>query len=297
MDIAFAFDEAYVDHAQVAIESILECHQHRSDITFWLVTTAQVAAERACSLHMQTDGRAKLRLLTTDDEFRAMPVPAHGIYRNGIYLRLRLPHLVPRDVDRLLYLDCDILVHRDLGSLWEVQLGDALLAAVRDGINRTMGDWGGVPGMAAGIRRDAPYFNSGVLLMNLPVWRCSRATERCVEYLREHHDRLRFPDQDALNLVGYDAWLELESSWNDTVRWWQTRADDATDEQVHVTHFVGPRKPWQVDFPVDRYRDRYLELAARLPRPAGLATHSDAEDLAVLRGGPTPAGRVVRAGG
>ena len=46
MDIAFAFDEYYADHAQVAMESVLESHEHRSDITFWLLTTDAVAEQR-----------------------------------------------------------------------------------------------------------------------------------------------------------------------------------------------------------------------------------------------------------
>lgn len=264
MDIAFAFDEAYVDHAQVAIESLLECHGHRNNLTLWLATTAEVAAERGCSLTAQVEGRALLRLLIKDDDFREMPAPADGTYPTAVYLRLDLPNLVPPHVHRLLYLDSDILVHGDLGPLWETPLGRAPWAAVCDGINRTMGDWGGVPGMGADVRKDAPYFNSGVLLIDVPKWRRLRVTKRCVEYLYEHRDHLRFPDQDALNLVGYDRWLQLDPSWNDMMGWWRSPTGESDPKHARVTHFIGPRKPWHADFPVAAYRARYLDLAARL---------------------------------
>lgn len=267
MDIAFAFDEGYADHAQVAIESILDTGP--GDLTFWLLTTPQVAAARARALYQQTRGRADIELLPIDGQFRSLPASQRERCRyisTGMYLRLFLPDLVPQRVQRLLYLDSDVLVNGDLGPLWELPLGDAPLAAVRDGLARSMGYEGGIPGAGSGIRADAPYFNSGVMMMNLPVWRRLNVTERCLEYLIEHQDHLRFPDQDALNLVCYDQWLRLKSIWNDTVLWW-LKADDhvAVRRSVRITHFLGPDKPWQHGFPFPGYRDRYRELAARVP--------------------------------
>jgi lipopolysaccharide biosynthesis glycosyltransferase len=269
MDIAFAFDEGYADHAQVAIESILDCHGHRDDLTFWLLTTSQVTADRAESLRDQAEGRARLEFLAVDDRYRSLPASQLDLCRyisTAMYLRLFLPQLLPSRVDRLLYLDADVLVNGDLAALWDVPLGDAPLAAVRDNLARSMGYEGGVPGAGPEVRGSAPYFNSGVLLMNLPAWRRLEITDRCLRYLVEHRDRLRFPDQDALNLVCYDRWVRLKSIWNDTILWWLKADDHATVRQsVRITHFVGPVKPWLRGFPFTGYRDRYHELAARVP--------------------------------
>lgn len=276
MDIAFAFDENYVDHAQVAIESILDCHDHRDDITFWLATTSKVQAERASSLDRQISGRARFEFLTSDDGFRSLPVTQLELcsyISTGMYLRLFLPGLVPQHMQRLLYLDCDVLVNGDLGPLWDLPLGDAPLAAVRDGTNRSAGERGGIPGAGPHIKATAPYFNSGVLLMNLPVWRRTKVTEQCLEYLHEYEDRLRFPDQDALNLVTYGQWLRLERKWNDTVLWWVRPDEPTSDGHIRVSHFVGPVKPWHSGFSFAGSRDRYRELAARIPLGA-MATPS-----------------------
>jgi lipopolysaccharide biosynthesis glycosyltransferase len=269
MDIAFAFDEGYADHAQVAMESILDSHTGADRITFWLLTTAGVAADRAAALHRQVEGRAGLELRTADDAFRSMPAST-GVWSAylspGMYLRLFLPDLLPPRVERLLYLDSDVLVHGGLGPLWELPLGDAPVAAVRDGMIRSMAYEGGIPGAGPGVPSTAPYFNSGVLLMNLPVWRRLDVTGQCLEYLVAQRDRLRFPDQDALNLVCFDRWVRLRSIWNDTVLWWLKGDDHETvRREVRISHFAGPNKPWQRRFPSAGYRERYLELAARVP--------------------------------
>lgn len=269
MDIAFAFDEAYADHAQVAVESVLDCHPGRDDITFWLLTTAEVAKEREPALRRQLAGRGRLRLLATGDEFRALPVVAEdwlAYVSTGMYLRLLLPELVGDQARRLLYLDADTQVCGDLTPLWEVELGDAPLAAVRDAFTATFDTHGGVPG--AGPQHDpaAPYFNSGVLLMHLPAWREQRVTARCLDYLDEYAGRLRFPDQDALNLAAYGQWLRLPHRWNN-MRSYQLEPDAAEprpDPDVRIMHFAGPRKPWTPGFRPGFRQARHHALAARV---------------------------------
>ncbi|WP_433073859.1 glycosyltransferase family 8 protein [Dactylosporangium sp. CA-052675] len=267
MDIALAFDEGYATYAHVTIESILQSHTHRDDLTLWLLTPAGLQARVADAFRRQIEDRAHARFLTADDGFRSMPIAQQEQYRYisaGMYLRLFLPDLVPPDLTRLLYLDCDTIVGGDLGGLFARPMGGAPLGAVRDGFTLSMGHEGGVPGAGMHVSRRAPYFNSGVLLMNLPVWREAGVTEGCFEYLRAHHDRLRFPDQDALNLVTYGRWHQLESKWNDTILWWMWPGDPRAARYVAITHFLGPRKPWQSDFPYAGYRERYLELAGRV---------------------------------
>ncbi|GIG02971.1 glycosyltransferase family 8 protein [Catellatospora citrea] len=267
MDIAFAFDEAYADHAQVAVESLLDCHSGRADITCWLLTTTDVAKEREPALRRQFAGRARLRLLTTGDDFRALPVVDEewlAYVSTGMYLRLLLPDLIGDQARRLLYLDADVQVCGDLTPLWEVDLGDAPLAAVRDAFTATFATHGGVPGAGAEHDPDAPYFNSGVLLMNLPVWRRERVSARCLAYLADHADRLRFPDQDALNLVAYGTWLRLPHRWNNMRSFLLEQQPRPADPDVRIMHFAGPRKPWTEGFRPGFRQDRHHALAARV---------------------------------
>ncbi|MBB5866746.1 UDP-D-galactose:(glucosyl)LPS alpha-1,3-D-galactosyltransferase [Allocatelliglobosispora scoriae] len=265
MDIAFAFDEHYADHAQVAMESVLDSQAPRDDLTFWLLTTAQVVQDRADHLHRQLDGRAKLHLLAADDGYRALPrsaSPDISYITPGMHLRLLLPDLVASHTQRLLYLDCDLMVAGDLSPLWELPLGDAPLAAVRDANITVFADQGGVPG-ATPADDDAPYFNSGVLLMNVPAWRQQRVTEQCLTYLIEQESVLRLPDQDALNLVVARRWVHLDGKWNNMKSWF-LEAPDAVPQDVRIMHFAGRNKPWNEGFYPGFRQARWRALAARV---------------------------------
>ena len=264
MDIAFAFDEGYAEHVPVAIESLLQTQPSSSQLRIWLLTTAGVMRDHGSALAEQLRGRAQLRLLSAGDEFRSLGKSARDVFSHistGMYLRLMLPGRLPSGVQRLLYLDTDVLVYGDLSPLWQIPLGDSPLAAVRDAFTDTIGAKGGVPGAPADIDESAPYFNSGVLLMHLPVWRQMRVTERCLDYVASNRDRLRLPDQDALNLVTYGRWLELEPWWNDHVSWWSPAGEP---ERTRIMHFLGPKKPWHEDFRFTTYRERYVDLAQRV---------------------------------
>ncbi|GHJ47638.1 glycosyl transferase family 8 [Catellatospora sp. TT07R-123] len=267
MDIAFAFDEAYAGHARVALESVLD-RGERDDVTFWLLTTDQVAKEQEPSLRRQLAGRGRLHLLTAGDAFRSLPVAeleAMSWLTPGMYLRLLLPDLVDGP-DRLLYLDADVHVCGDLGPLWQVPLDGVPLAAVRDAFADRFDAFGGIPGSGPEHPADAPYFNSGVILINLPQWRELDVTERCLAYLAENGDRLRFPDQDALNLVAYERWRRLPPRWNHMCSYElePMAASERAAQDVRIMHFAGPRKPWTEGFRPGFRQQRHRDLAARV---------------------------------
>src|SRR5262249_26051824 len=162
------------------------------------------------------------------------------------YARLLIGDLLPREIDRVLYLDGDILVRGDIGELWTTDLRDRTLGAVVDlppyPYNRRLG-----------LPDDTSYFNAGVLLIDLRRWRQLRVGERALSFAREHPERLAWADQCALNLVLHDDWRALDRVWNlqsmdvarlvnghmrfDTVDPGQLRA-------ARLVHFNGRSKPW-----------------------------------------------------
>lgn len=269
LDIALAFDEGYADHAQVTVESVLSEHGG-SRPSFWLLMPREVVRTHGRAFQQQVAGRGRLHLLAASEAFRVLPAAELGdvgYLSNGMYLRLFLPALLPAAVERYLYLDVDTVCVGDLSELWRMPMGDHALAAVPDGYTGTVGAEGGLPG-AEGLDPDAPYFNSGVLLVNKRRWRELRVSERCFDYLRRNRGRLRFPDQDALNVVAYGRWLPLDPQWN-VMKLWRPRLGY---EDLHwncmgrIIHFAGRRKPWDVGptgDPGGHRRDRYAVLARR----------------------------------
>jgi lipopolysaccharide biosynthesis glycosyltransferase len=130
-------------------------------------------------------------------------------FTGASYARLLVPELLP-DAERIVYLDCDVLVRADLTPLFTMPIGDAEAAAVRDvAILSTDDEHSGV--------RDPlparPYFNAGVLVMNVAAWRRSGLGDRALRYCATEEGPPPWADQDALNAL-VDSWYELDAHWN-----------------------------------------------------------------------------------
>jgi lipopolysaccharide biosynthesis glycosyltransferase len=196
-------------------------------------------------------------------------------------VRLILPRLLP-GVDRTIYLDSDIVVLRPLTELWEQDLGDALVGAVRDASMPWAAGPIGTHWRDLGLPPETPYFNAGVLLVPLATWRSQDLTSAALELLR--HKRLQYADQDALNGVIAGRWLELPRRWNlQTFDWdgqgfaWATaRAEvESALADPAIIHYTSPGRPWWSGSPHPK-ADLWFEYLDQTPwsgwRPAAKRT-------------------------
>lgn len=182
-----------------------------------------------------------------------------------MYYRIYASELLPKEIDRILWLDADIVTIKSIEGLYHTDLqGNSIAACVHrerfagcDAINDRA------------VKRlemdpECRYFNSGVLLMDLKKIRENFQKEAVTELIYQKESVLENPDQDILNLLYcHDVLLLDESVYNYQVHYdW-----DAVNEQQHVLnnvvilHFVGPAKPWKPDtmhFTYDYYWRYYL---------------------------------------
>jgi UDP-D-galactose:(glucosyl)LPS alpha-1,3-D-galactosyltransferase len=161
-------------------------------------------------------------------------------------LPLLLDEVLPADTPRVLFLDADILVLNDLAPLWETPLDHAVLGAVADAAIPRCSSPRGVKGWRAlGIPSSAPYFNGGVLLLDLVQWRQREVRRRVQHYLATAPGPVDFLHQEALNAALAHQWLPLDERWNlqprRAARWVHHHAG----EQPGVVHFAGRSKPWR----------------------------------------------------
>lgn len=178
-----------------------------------------------------------------EDMFRNFPVSNQ--WPRVIYYRLILPSLVESDVDRVLYVDCDIIFRGPIKELMDVDLKNNTVAAVEDvfshflsyvyplGYNPT--DW---------------YFNSGVILIDVEKWKHRDITHKCLEFIKRN--KVVHPDQDALNAVLHDSWLRISNRWNFlsnyhvtylNMKMFQMDMDKSYPYYPVICHFTG-LKPW-----------------------------------------------------
>lgn len=183
----------------------------------------------------------KLEKIPGESPFRNGPNPSrHG---DAAYLRLMIPPLVVGRYKRLLYLDSDIFLGGPgIDRLLAVDMLGAPIAAVRDNTQwRTPGRL--VPEFKALGWASTPYFNSGVLLIDVARYQAERILEQCVQLLSANPEALQRHDQSLLNLVMKGRWTELSPVWNWQYTWSSRFFADLADPRL--IHFIGARKPWR----------------------------------------------------
>lgn len=265
MDIIAGCDADFAQHLAVMLLSLADTNSRHSFSVFVLWNGPPSEKEKLRGVLAGTPFEFSL-IDVTDAALSDLAIG--GDFTRMVYARLLMGNLLPREIDRILYLDSDILVRGDVGELWATELQGRTVGAVADlpryPFNQTLG-----------LRADAVYFNSGVLLIDLQRWRERRIGERALAFAREHPSRLRWWDQCALNFVLQDDWTMLDRSWNfqsfdvahavnGHMRF--DRVDPKRLASARVVHFNGTSKPWHYlnDHPL---KSEYLRYRARTPWP------------------------------
>ncbi len=255
--IAVAADEGYAQHLAAALVSVAVHLPPSARACFYIIDgglskTSRELLEATISSH-----RVRIRWVGMSPRL-LNGMSAGGHLSSATYCKILVPELLRRySIDKVLYLDCDVIVLGDLTPIWQEDLRGYALAAIED-----IG--GKCRKKALAIPSASPYFNAGVLLFNLRRWREEHLTDRVMAYAAEHGERLMFHDQDALNAVLHGQWLELPPEWNLQSNMLAASLRKVGPAGPIVVHYTGASKPWHYDN-VHPYRSeyyRYLNMTA-----------------------------------
>ena len=259
MNILVTLDRNYLQPLRVMLGSL---YLNNPGETFEIYLVGDgLQAEDWADLERLCARRGALHPVTVpEDLFAAAPVVRY--YSRAMYYRLLAAQLLPAELDRVLYLDPDILVINPLRPLYDTNLEGKLMAA---SVHRGLTD---ISSRVNRLRLDTPeaegYFNSGVLVMDLAAMRRRMDPAEIFAYARDHADVLILPDQDILNgLYSTELYPVEEGLWNyDARRFdrYQLSSQGEMDmdwvmDHTAVLHFCGKRKPWHKS-----YRGRFSAL-------------------------------------
>lgn len=200
--------DAWLGHAAAMLNSALRHtagHPVRVHFMHGPATSSSRVGELAAMV--ERDGGDLAPLEIPPDRLEGLA--STGVGHSTVWYRIFLPELLP-DVSRVLYLDADLLVLDSLAPLFELDLAGRHAAAVTNVFERWHLDHPAKIGLPDGV----PYFNAGVLLLNLDEMRGDGCDLRLVEYARAHSHELPWLDQDVLNLVLGAGRLSLPPRWN-----------------------------------------------------------------------------------
>lgn len=242
--IIFGVDGSYSQHLAVTLVSLLE--NNRGNTFDILVVTLNMTVQDKARLRSVVDGFANVRLRFKDfDISRYSHFRTDGHISHASYLRIFIPEILAESEERILYLDCDLVVQEDIKPLWDFDLGDKVIAAAPNPFFVRHGD--------LDLPSDADYFNAGVLLINLRRWREANGTARLIRFIEAHHAHLYAHDQDALNAVFLGEFAELAPQWNfqTSMLWCEPEALSLRYEEFRhlvddpaIIHYTTPSKPW-----------------------------------------------------
>lgn len=260
MNIFVTLDRNYLEPLKVMLGSLL-LNNFGAQIDLYLacgdIEESDLKGLRALCI----GGSIHFHFLEIDRALFAQ-APTGRYYSQAMYYRLLAAQLLPDTLDRALYLDPDVLVINDLRPLYDLDMADCLYAAA---MHR------GLIGISAPLSKIRlndyeadEYYNSGVLLMNLPALRREAHPEDIFDYVEKNRQTLILPDQDVLNaLYGTRIFTIDERLWNYDARKYETyrlasqgKADlNWLMQNTAILHFCGKSKPWKAG-----YRGRFSAL-------------------------------------
>lgn len=228
-------------------------HDKDGHYSVWVGTVMQSILEHTDSricfhiLHDETlsiDNKYKLEKVARSGssiiEFHKIDENDFSVVKNqmsrftiGTMFRCSLPELLP-NLNRIIYLDADLFVNRDIKELWDVDICEYCLAGVADeGVD--IHNYPKILNKYPGIKKES-YFNAGVLYMNLKKLReFGNLKKLVVDFLVENPEA-GLPDQDALNVIFHNKVLYLDGSWNQFV--FMHRKDNVEKLDKAIFHYA-----------------------------------------------------------
>jgi lipopolysaccharide biosynthesis glycosyltransferase len=237
--LALTSNESYIPGLYCAVASALSHVDVAREVHLKVLDggISRASRDALSGLIDRIDRPVRLEFVTVDESvFRGATLGPGESHMT--YCRILLPHLL--NVSRLIYLDSDVLVFRDLSQLFDVELSRGkVLAAVPDSETLSLADDAPTIADAINLPREGAYFNCGVMLMNLDELRKQRFFERAVEFLNRK-SAYRFWDQSAINFLLHGQIDELPEYWNRAS--WRFDAQQNNDLNC-VLHYT-TSAPW-----------------------------------------------------
>lgn len=191
-DFALCFNDGYTPYASVTILSVMQ-HMHLEDEVH-IHILSDFISEKNQKLLKQL-GNVHIYLIK-EDSLKGLKTALWSVYA---WYRILLPSLLEKSIQKVLYLDCDIIVNDSLDDLFAIDMKNYSVGGCIDiqSYNQEV---------YTRLEYDSSkqYICSGVLMMNLERWRQTKLSDRMIEYALHHEAKIEYPDQDTINYVCQD---------------------------------------------------------------------------------------------
>lgn len=272
MNILYASNDGYARHLGVSLYSLLEHNKEAEEVHIYLLSVCMSNEnQRKLSEIAGQFGRAFtiIEMGNLNERFHGS-IDTRGFDISAM-TRLFAAEVLPEKVKKAIYLDCDTVILGDIRPLWSTNLKDTLVGMVPEPtVYKEMK-------AAIDLSEDEPYYNSGVLLMNLEGWRREEVQKKLLQYYIDKGGSLFACDQDTINGALRGRILRLPPRYNffTNYRYFSyktlvgiNRAYEAVGKKEFeaarrcpvIIHYMGDERPWLAGNHnhYRRYYDTYL---------------------------------------
>lgn len=271
MNILCATDDNYVQHYYIMLLSLFDNNPTREVDVYILVPKLTEQNQQALNSISKKPSH-RVNLIEVDDKYvECCPVTWLS---SAAYYRILAPILLPKEVEKILYLDGDMIVCKDLVDLYSTDIDDYAIGAVLDPCYCSQEHY-----VRLEYSPSLGYINAGMLLMNLNYWREHHIMEECLDFIHDFPEKNRFHDQDAINYVLRERKRLLPIKYNFQTYFLlkATKTETYIKEEIYkiiesnsqtIIHFIG-EKPWNSGCysPYKEYYFKYKRLSPYAKTP------------------------------
>lgn len=236
MNILFSSDDNYAQHLGVAMYSLMIHNQKAKKLNFFVVDN-HISEDNLSKLKQVVEGfsNSTINFISFDSFAKELILDMPWPISLSAYARLFAAEILPKDIDRVLYLDCDMVINHDLSDLWNIDLQGKCIGAVQDQVRPSIKE-------SVGLQYNDRYFNSGLLLVDLRQWRIQNIGNQALEFIRIHEGRVTHHDQGVLNGLLHTKWMRLPLKYNVMTIHYLMKQSDIVKYYKEYSEFYGQQE-------------------------------------------------------
>ena len=274
--VVFATDKNFALYLSVAIRSLIDNSSAGNNYDIIILDTGMDAQAKELLLSLSVKSNISVRILevidTLNKHLNLFKIPSGTWFTPTTYMRIFIPELF-RQYEKVIYLDCDLIILADIAELYNTGIGHCSIGAVPDYYCEYIlraGDKLFADYKKNVLKMDCQYINAGVLIFNICKWIEKDLINRCLEFMKGGAQTL-YADNCVINSVCNGSVHYLELNWN--VTWYNLFVPELSQEDKEnlkmcivdpkVVHYVSGLKPWNC--PGKEKSDIWWSYAKKLP--------------------------------
>ena len=205
--VVYSSDDNYAQHTGVSIVSLLDNNKHFDDIHIYVIDNEISNVNKEKLIDIINNYGRRISFIDFNKYKSMLNLNMQWNISISSYARLFISSMLPNNVDKVLYFDCDTVIVNKVDELWNTDIKDYYVAGVADTVSSATKS-------AVGINQDEKYINAGMLLINLKKWREDSIQDKFIEFININNGSVTHHDQGVINGVLHNNLKILKPNFN-----------------------------------------------------------------------------------